>query len=232
MMLSAGTAAAAGGLYAIVLLVVTPQTMFGVLTSSQALIFTLFGGVGIFWGPVIGAAILVPLAEVLHAELGHIIPGIQGVVYGVAVIAIILLAPEGIYWRLRDRFVPGEAGLRTNPLGDVRLPPRPASNAERPAIGRPLLVLDNVLRTFGGLRAVDDVSLTVREGAIHGIIGPNGAGKTTLFNVIDGFLAAEAGSIKFDGTELVGLKPHEVCQRGIARTFQVVRAFPRMTRIG
>jgi branched-chain amino acid transport system permease protein len=229
MMLSAGTAAAAGGLYAIVLLVVTPQTMFGVLTSSQALIFTLFGGVGIFWGPVIGAAILVPLAEVLHAELGHIIPGIQGVVYGVAVIAIILLAPEGIYWRLRDRFVPREAGLRTHPLGDVRLPPKPASNTERPTIGRPLLVLDKVLRTFGGLRAVDDVSLTVREGAIHGIIGPNGAGKTTLFNVIDGFLAAEAGSIKFDGTELVGLKPHEVCQHGIARTFQVVRAFPRMT---
>ena len=74
------------------------------LVSAQALIVALFGGVGVYWGPVIGAAVLVPLAETLHAELGHIVPGIQGVVYGVAIIVIILLAPEGIYWRIRDRF--------------------------------------------------------------------------------------------------------------------------------
>src|SRR5215470_2961092 len=102
MMLSAAIGAAAGGLYAIVLLVVTPQTMFGALVSAQALIMALFGGVGVFWGPVIGAAVLVPLAETLHAELGSIIPGIQGVVYGIAIIVIILLAPEGIYWRIRE----------------------------------------------------------------------------------------------------------------------------------
>ncbi len=95
MMLSAAMAAAAGGFYAIVLLVVTPQTVFGALVSAQALIVALFGGVGVFWGPVIGAAILVPLAETLHAELGSILPGIQGVVYGVAIIVIILLAPGG-----------------------------------------------------------------------------------------------------------------------------------------
>ncbi|HJQ61066.1 MAG TPA: branched-chain amino acid ABC transporter permease, partial [Vineibacter sp.] len=102
--LSAGFAAAAGGLYAVVLLIVTPQTVFGVLVSAQALIVCLFGGVGTLWGPVIGAAILVPLAEILHGELGHVIPGIQGVVYGVAIILIILLAPEGVFWRVRDRF--------------------------------------------------------------------------------------------------------------------------------
>jgi branched-chain amino acid transport system permease protein len=86
-----------------------------------------------------------------------------------------------------------------------------------------------VARAFGGLRAVDDVSLTVTEGTIHGIIGPNGAGKTTLFNVINGFIAANAGSIAFGGTELTGRKPHQVCRLGVGRTFQVVRAFPRMT---
>ena len=90
-------------------------------------------------------------------------------------------------------------------------------------------MLKGVTRTFGGLRAVDDVSLTVAKGAIHGIIGPNGAGKTTLFNVINGFLSADAGSIVFAGTGLVGMKPHQVCRQGIGRTFQVVRAFPRMT---
>src|SRR5258708_18863729 len=73
------------------------------LVSAQPLILALFGGVGSLWGPVIGAIVLVPLAEVLNAELGDVLPGIQGVVYGVAIIAIILYAPECVYWRLMDR---------------------------------------------------------------------------------------------------------------------------------
>ncbi|MGE5792221.1 MAG: ABC transporter ATP-binding protein, partial [Bacteroidota bacterium] len=81
----------------------------------------------------------------------------------------------------------------------------------------------------GGLLAVDMTSLAVDEGRITGLIGPNGAGKTTLFNVINGFLLPASGSIRFEGTELVGLKPHRVCRQGIGRTFQIVRAFPRMT---
>jgi branched-chain amino acid transport system permease protein len=244
MMLSAAMAAAAGGLYAIVLLVVTPPSMFGVLTSAQALIVTLFGGVGIFWGPVIGAAVLVPLAETLHAELGHIVPGIQGVVYGVAIIVIILLAPDGIYWRVRDKLaarrdatqaiaVPREARGMGEPAFTTPAAPPIAAEAGRGEAdagkGASLLRLEGLSRAFGGLKAVDDVSLTIAEGGIHGIIGPNGAGKTTLFNVINGFLAADAGSIKFAGTELVGLKPHDVCARGIGRTFQVMRPFLRMT---
>src|SRR5262245_13949936 len=103
LMLSGALAAVAGGLYAVVLLVVTPEAVFGMLVSAQALILALFGGVGSLWGPVIGAAVLVPLAEGLNAELGSVLPGIQGVVYGIAIIAIILLAPEGVYWRIRDR---------------------------------------------------------------------------------------------------------------------------------
>jgi len=225
-MLSAAIAAAAGGLYANVLLVVTPQTMFGMLVSAQALIVSLFGGVGVFWGPVIGAAVLVPLAEILHGELGHIVPGIQGVVYGLAIIVIILLAPEGIYWKLRDRFFPVRP-----PTSVPRVAAAPAPAAAKPAAdAAPALTLERVTLAFGGLRAVDDVSLAVKAGSIHGIIGPNGAGKTTLFNVINGFLApAAGGSIRFEGADLVGLKPHQICRRGIGRTFQVVRAFPRMT---
>ena len=236
MMVSAAMAAAAGGLYAVVLLVVTPQTMFGMLVSAQALIVALFGGVGTLWGPVIGAAVLVPLAERLHAELGHILPGIQGVVYGIAIIAIILLAPEGIYWRVRDSLGWRGGGA----CGKADAPrPRPALRRCRAMPGRQAQARrarqahpaprTAWSRAFGGLKAVDDVSITVAEGEIHGIIGPNGAGKTTLFNVINGFLAANAGSIEFAGTELTGLKPHQVCRLGVGRTFQVVRAFPRMT---
>jgi branched-chain amino acid transport system permease protein len=241
MMVSAAMAAAAGGIYAVVLLVVTPPTMFGMLVSAQALIVALFGGVGVFWGPVIGAAVLVPLAETLHAELGHIVPGIQGVVYGVAIIVIVLLAPEGIYWRIRD-WVAARGSARGGekpPVASTHVlepaaspavapPLAPASPAVARAFGQPLLRLEGVSRAFGGLKAVDDVSLTVPEGSIHGIIGPNGAGKTTLFNVVNGFLAG-AGSIHFAGHELAGLKPHQVCALGVGRTFQIVRAFRRMT---
>jgi ABC-type branched-subunit amino acid transport system ATPase component/ABC-type branched-subunit amino acid transport system permease subunit len=233
MMLSAGMGAAAGGLYAMVLLVVTPQTMFGALVSAQALIMALFGGVGIFWGPVIGAAILVPLAETLQAELGNVLPGIQGVVYGIAIIAIIALAPEGIYWRVRDHLM---ARRGTTAPAAPLVPPAAvtvapfAADGKRPtARGDVLLRLDGVSRAFGGLKAVDDITVSIKAGTIHGIIGPNGAGKTTLFNVINGFLAADNGSIRLDDTELVGLKPHDVCRHGIGRTFQVVRAFLRMT---
>jgi branched-chain amino acid transport system permease protein len=230
MVLSAAMAAGAGGLYAVVLLVVTPQSMFGMLVSAQALVVSLFGGVGVFWGPVIGSAILVPLAETLHAELGHVVPGIQGVVYGVAIIVTILSAPEGIYWRIRDRFVARRAETHPPPVSPASAE-KPSPSPARPlgSADQPLLVLDGVSRAFGGLKAVDEVSLTIVEGAIHGIIGPNGAGKTTLFNVINGFLKPNAGSISFAGSNLAGLKPHAACHLGLGRTFQVVRAFPRMT---
>ena len=80
-------AGAVGGFYAVVLLVVTPPSVFGMLVSAQALIVTMFGGVGTLWGPVIGSAVLIPSGEILHAELGNIIPGIQGVVFGIAIVS-------------------------------------------------------------------------------------------------------------------------------------------------
>ena len=234
MMLSAAMAAVAGGIYAIILLVVTPPTMFGALVSAQALIVALFGGVGVYWGPVIGASILIPLAETLHAELGHILPGIQGVVYGLAIIVIILVAPDGIYWKVRDRIVARRASSEpalTAAAQPVISEPAPiaASLPARAPFGPTLLQLNDVSRAFGGLKAVDGVTLTVPEGMIYGVIGPNGAGKTTLFNVVNGFLAADNGTMRFAGAEIGGLRPHEVCARGVGRTFQVVRAFPRMT---
>jgi ABC-type branched-subunit amino acid transport system ATPase component/ABC-type branched-subunit amino acid transport system permease subunit len=229
MMLSAAMAAVAGGIYAVILLVVTPLTVFGALTSAQALIVTLFGGVGVFWGPIIGSAILIPLAETLHAELGHILPGIQGVVYGVAIIVIILAAPDGIYWKVRDRLMARRSVAPDAQPVIAHTAPLAVETGPRPAFGAPILTLDNVSRAFGGLKAVDEVTLKVPEGMIYGIIGPNGAGKTTLFNVINGFLAADKGSMSFAGGAIGGLRPHEVCARGVGRTFQVVRAFPRMT---
>jgi ABC-type branched-subunit amino acid transport system ATPase component/ABC-type branched-subunit amino acid transport system permease subunit len=230
-MLSGALAAAAGGLYAVVLLVVTPDSVFGVLTSAQALIVTLFGGVATLWGPVIGAAALVPLSETLQAQLGNVVPGIQGVIYGLAIVLVILLAPEGIYWRVRDRLMGRGPPFRSEPEPApppaVPLPfrPRPADVDE----GSPILKVEGLSKSFGGLRAVDEVSFEVARGSILGIIGPNGAGKTTLFNLLNGFLAPDRGRVVLDGHSLVGLKPNRVCRRGVGRTFQVVRPFPRMS---
>jgi ABC-type branched-subunit amino acid transport system ATPase component len=92
-----------------------------------------------------------------------------------------------------------------------------------------LLEVRGLVRRFGGLNAVDGVDLDVNEGEILSVIGPNGAGKTTLFNVVTGLYVADEGSIHFDGHNLVGLQPNQICALGIARTFQTVRLFPAMT---
>jgi len=93
----------------------------------------------------------------------------------------------------------------------------------------PLLELKQVSKTFGGLRAVSDVSLRLEKGEILGIIGPNGAGKTTLFNTITGFCRPESGEILFEGRSLIDLKPHQICHRGLVRTFQLVKPFLQLS---
>jgi branched-chain amino acid transport system ATP-binding protein len=92
-----------------------------------------------------------------------------------------------------------------------------------------LLSVEHVTRRFGGVVAVDDVSLAVERGQIAGLIGPNGAGKTTLFNLITRLYRPDAGEIAFDGRSLLRTPPHRVIRRGIARTFQNVELFPTMT---
>ena len=92
-----------------------------------------------------------------------------------------------------------------------------------------LLVVDQVIKRFRGLTAVDGASFQVGEGEIFAVIGPNGAGKTTLFNLIAGVFAPDAGAISFEGTRIDGLAPDAICRLGIGRTFQLVRPFPALT---
>ncbi len=92
-----------------------------------------------------------------------------------------------------------------------------------------LLEIEGLTRTFGGLRAVGDLSFSVGEREVLGLIGPNGAGKTTVFNLITGYVQPSAGRIRLDGKSVVGLRPHAVARRGIARTFQIVKPFPGLT---
>jgi branched-chain amino acid transport system permease protein len=234
--LSGAIAGAIGGFYAVVLLVVTPQSVFGMLVSAQALTVAMFGGVGTVWGPVIGSVILIPLAETLNAEAGSRFPGIQGVIFGLAIISVILVAPEGLFWKLRDflRRRPtsqavatssAPAQLVTTPIAAAK-PPRPERSQGSDDV---VLEIRNLSRSFGGLKAVQNVSFQLRRNEILGIIGPNGAGKTTLFNLLNGFLRPGTGEILLDGRDMSGRKPHELCEAGIGRTFQIMRPFLRMS---
>jgi len=97
------------------------------------------------------------------------------------------------------------------------------------ANANPLLVAEGVSVQFGGLRALDDVSLSVNRGEIVSIIGPNGAGKTTLFQVLSGFLRPTRGRVEFRGERIDGKSPVEICERGLTRTFQIVEVFPTLS---
>jgi branched-chain amino acid transport system ATP-binding protein len=93
------------------------------------------------------------------------------------------------------------------------------------------LDVERLTRSFGGVRAVSEVSFAVAEGEVVGVMGPNGSGKTTLFNLITGALAPDAGTVRLRGIDITGWAPHRVCGAGIARTFQLVRPFPGLTAL-
>jgi len=233
--LSGAVAGALGAFYAVVLLVVTPQSVFGMLVSAQALTVAMFGGVGTVWGPVIGSVILIPLAETLNAEAGSYLPGIQGVIFGLAIICVILLAPEGLFWKVRDVWrrrqleqTPVQAieAPATATITQLPVPPRRDRAAEQEDV---ILEVRNLSRSFGGLKAVQDVSFKLRRNEILGIIGPNGAGKTTVFNLLNGFLRPDGGEVLLEGRDMFARKPHELCEAGVARTFQIMRPFQRMS---
>jgi len=92
-----------------------------------------------------------------------------------------------------------------------------------------LLEARGISKRFGGVQAVSALDLDVGDGEVVGLIGPNGAGKTTAFNLLSGFLAPDAGEVRFRGRSVLGLKPHVICALGLARTFQIVRPFPRLS---
>jgi neutral amino acid transport system ATP-binding protein len=94
--------------------------------------------------------------------------------------------------------------------------------------GRSLLEVEDVVKRFGGIRAVNGASLNVREGAITALIGPNGAGKTTLFNVLTGFYKGDRGSVRLGGQQILGEHPYEIAKRGMVRTFQITKALAAM----
>jgi branched-chain amino acid transport system permease protein len=232
--ISGAMAGIAGGLYALLLLVVTPVAVFGMLVSAQALIVAMFGGRGTAWGAAIGAAMLIPVSEFLHGHFGATLPGIAGVVFGLAIILVVLLLPNGIYWAFADlyqkRFATPHDKIATASTACAPEAPLVPSAVATSVTTESCLTVSDISVAFGGVQALQGVSFNIYRGEILGIIGPNGAGKTTLFNVLSGLISPQNGSAILHGSQaLIGRVPEDICAMGVGRTFQTVRVFNRLT---
>ncbi|MFG3110116.1 branched-chain amino acid ABC transporter ATP-binding protein/permease [Streptomyces tendae] len=213
----------AGVLYSGLIRYVAPET-FSIGNMFILLAMVIIGGRRSLVGCVVGAIGLTLVREWLsdfstYAQLG----------YGVVVVLMVVFAPTGLAGvpaRLRDLY----ERRRNRPSLRAELRPfTPYTPVEQPAAGRALLSVEGVTKQFRGLRALDEVTLTVHEGEIRGVVGPNGSGKTTLFNVISGFYRATAGAVRFADDDTTAARPYTLSLAGLARTFQNLRLFGQLT---
>ena len=228
-----------------VLRVTVAEEVFGITVVIVMLSVAFVGGVGRTWGPVVGAAFLIPLAMFLDDSIGETVPGAQELVYAAALVLVALLIPDGIVpaveqgWR-RLAVTLGGSSPRGDRVRRVLVPdPRPSPllrMARRPPRRRlpsppatPLLEVEGVAKSFGANLVLSDVAFRVQAGERLGLIGPNGAGKTTLFNIMTAHLRADAGRVLFKGVQIDRMRAPRRYELGISRTFQVPQGFHLMS---
>jgi ABC-type branched-subunit amino acid transport system ATPase component/ABC-type branched-subunit amino acid transport system permease subunit len=231
----------AGAVFGYYLSYINPDGMFDIVLSVQAVLAVLLGGRATILGPVLGAGLIEFISEATNDRTygiagAHVHIGGQWrlIVFGGLMAATVLFLPRGIIPTSSEFLERRRSRRRAAPEGVVDLrPARLAATA--PAIerdgagGRILLEVKNLRKSFGGVRAVDDLSFTVREGTITALIGPNGSGKTTAFNLIDGLMRPDEGEVWFDGRRIDRLRPWRRAHFGLGRTFQITRLFREMT---
>lgn len=222
-------AALAGGLYVLLVGFVSPNN-FTIFESIRLLLMVVVGGLGSIGGTFLGALLITVLPEALRALETYYLAA-----FSLAVIAVLLFEPRGLGivadWLLAP-WLPGRRdGSATGEVvgAAASRPTPPAAPRPRGPDAEPVLRVHEVSKHFGGVSALDRVSLEVRPGEILGLIGPNGSGKSTLINACSGNVRPTSGEIVFAGTPLGGLPPWRVHALGIARIFQNVRLWPTMT---
>jgi branched-chain amino acid transport system permease protein len=223
--ISAMLAGLAGGLYTFLNLFVNYET-FTFLHSVSFLLMVILGGTGTLIGPVVGSSILIYIAEILQ-DLREW----QIFAYGLLLAVVMFVMPRGVVGTIAavwGRLVSKARAHETKAWPDrsVALADILGPSAERKQVA---LATKNLTLRFGGLTAVDTVSLEVQSGTVHALIGPNGAGKSSVLNLISGFYVPSEGSIAFFGTAIAGRPSHALARRGIARTFQNTELFGQMT---
>lgn len=214
--ISGAVAGLAGAFYAAAKIVITPEE-FGFEFSILFLFIVVLGGPARLTGPIFGVAAFYVLPEFMTA-LSHY----RLVAFGVCLLLFSIFMPSGLAGALHE--------FAQRRRAAVTAPPSAAVNRHEadPVEGAKLEIRD-IHKSFGGLKALRGISLTVDPGSIHVIVGPNGSGKTTLLNVIYGFYSANAGSFRIDGQERLGTQPSAFAGLGIARTFQQPRLLAELS---
>jgi branched-chain amino acid transport system ATP-binding protein/branched-chain amino acid transport system permease protein len=214
--LSAAFAGLGGALFAHQQNYISPDN-FQFFSSVFFLLAVLFGGAGTLLGPIIGAAVLTLLPEMLHHFDTY-----RLIVYGVLILITLYFLPNGVMGTLAGRVRKTLAGL-----------PAGASTEGAPQwiakAGGAALEVRNISRSFGGLQALRNVSLQIAPGSVHALIGPNGAGKTTLINILTGLYQPDSGEVAIDGAVLHLRSLADAALANIARTFQTIKLFGDLT---
>jgi branched-chain amino acid transport system permease protein len=211
-----------------------PPDAFYLETSGQLVVQTIMGGAGTLIGPTVGAGVWIYLRSALQQF--DVIGSLWKMILGIVFVLIVTLFRKGISGGIRllwDRTT--RRGVAQQPIpmaAEPKVPVAPASPAirTRSALNGPIILeATNLVKRYGGLTAVDDVSFAVNEGEIRALIGPNGAGKTTFFNMLSGTLPVTAGEVHFAGERITHLGSTLVCQRGVAKSFQINQLFPSLS---
>jgi branched-chain amino acid transport system permease protein len=254
----------AGGIYAYYVTFLNVSAVFDIVTSMLIVLAALLGGRGTLWGPVLGAFIIEPLANLTSTSLGGANAGaIRLLLFGGLLGIVVLFLPRGLIptvsgWKNQrqgqDQQQPDPERLRLtssgtitpeegHPQGPVQPPhlldgdrraEEPAPVAPDPAalalaLTGTVLEVRALSRSFGGLRAVDDVDLDLAPASVTGLLGPNGSGKTTLFNLIDGTVRPSSGRLTLAGRRVDRAGRQARAHAGLARTYQLPRLFPSLT---
>jgi branched-chain amino acid transport system permease protein len=224
--LSCFIAGLVGGIHAMFVTYVTVDETFSVGLTTDAIMMAALGGTRYWYGPAIGAFVVTTLTQALMGGKSAIL---NRAIIGAILILVIVFLPEGVAGGLRRR-LPRRAVAEPVVAAVSQVMAREAAaTAVAPAGGTPVLACTGVIKAFRGLQALDGVTLEAREGEILGLIGPNGSGKSTLINVISGYYRADGGQVLFGGREITRLDAHLIAGRGLSRTYQIPRAFGRLS---
>jgi len=213
-----GLGGLAGALFAYLSVYISPDAFLPSL-SILFLVMAVLGGLGSQLGPLVGVVILV-IVPLMLAPYPHV----NIIVYGVLLVLLMRLRPRGLFSRTAASADPVKKSLLVDEAAVGA-----AAGDGSPAAREVVLSVDDVKRSFGGVKAVDGVSLELREGEILGLIGPNGSGKTTMLNIIGGYYRPSSGTVSLGGLDISRSRPQESARRGIARTFQTPKTFAGMS---
>jgi len=212
--LSAAAAGLAGGLFAPLSGFVTAET-FSFMQSILFVLVVILGGAGTIAGPLVGAVIVGLLPELLASMESY-----RLLVFGALLLLVLWVAPNGVVGLCAQ--VMGKLTRKPTHAVDEALP---VANVSLPQRSRAILKAEDLGITFGGVRAVSELSMHVPEGAVTSLIGPNGAGKTTALNMLSGFYRPSMGSVQLGEQSLAGLPAFRIARHGVARTYQTSQLF-------